>query len=79
MGNEVPEFSTQIGLDGTNSVNESTRTENEEDSTHARRKSPKWTTDKILVLINGRIKYGTDSVVGRKQKSEAYGGGGRYC
>uniref|UniRef100_A0A0D3A5K6 Myb-like domain-containing protein n=1 Tax=Brassica oleracea var. oleracea TaxID=109376 RepID=A0A0D3A5K6_BRAOL len=71
---EFPEFSTQIGLGVTSAVNEGTRKENEEDSTHARRKSPKWTTDQNLVLISGWIKYGTDSVVGRNQKSEAYWG-----
>ncbi|KAL0713852.1 hypothetical protein Bca4012_020830 [Brassica carinata] len=77
MGNEIvpnigatefPEFSTQIGLGGISGVNEATQRENIEDSTHARRKSPKWTTDQNLVLLNGWIKYGTDSVVGRNQK-----------
>ncbi|KAL0824644.1 hypothetical protein Bca101_048321 [Brassica carinata] len=77
---EFPEFSTQIGLGVTSAVNEGTRKENEEDSTHARRKSPKWTTDKNLVLISGWIKYGTVSVVGRNQKSEAYWGKiAEYC
>ena len=77
---EFPEFSTQIGLGVTSAVNEGTRKENEEDSTHARRKSPKWTTDQNLVLISGWIKYGTDSVVGRNQKSEAYWGKiAEYC
>ena len=64
---EFSEFSTQIGLGVTSSVNEDTRKENEEDSTHARRKSPKWTTDQNLVLISGWIKYGTVLLAGTKK------------
>ena len=81
MGNEFvsntgttdfPEFSTQIALGDTSGINEGTQKENKEDSTHARRKSPKWATSQNLVLISGWIKYGTDSVVGRNQKNEAF-------
>ncbi|KAI5395702.1 hypothetical protein KIW84_062036 [Lathyrus oleraceus] len=49
-------------------------TPNAEDSTHARRKSPKWTTNTNFVLIRGWIKYGTYIVVGRNQKSDSYWG-----
>ena len=77
---EFPEFFTQIGLGDTSGVNEGTQKENEEDSTHAHRKSPKWTTGQNLVLISGWIKYGTDSVVGRNKKSEAFWGKiAEYC
>ena len=81
MGNEVvpnigitkfPKFSTQIDLGGTSGVNEGTRKENEDNSTHARRKIPKWTTDQNLVLISWWIKYGSDSVVGKNQKKKEY-------
>ncbi|CAI8611311.1 unnamed protein product [Vicia faba] len=47
-------------------------TPNAEDSTPVRWKIPKWTTDQNLVLISGWIKYETDSVVGRNQKSDSY-------
>ncbi|RID49696.1 hypothetical protein BRARA_H00477 [Brassica rapa] len=61
MGNEFvlnirttdcPEFSTQIGLGDTSGINEGAQKKNEEDSTHARRKSPKWSTSQKLVLIS---------------------------
>ena len=38
---KFPKLSTQIGLGGTSGINEGTRKENEEDSTHARQKIPK--------------------------------------
>lgn len=69
---EFPEFSTQMALGGMSGGHEATP--NAEDSTHARRKSPRWTTEQNLVLISGWIKYGTDSVVGRNQKSDSYWG-----
>ena len=68
----MPDFFTQIGFGGMSSVNEATQSENVEDSTHARRQSPKWTTDQNLVLLSGWIKYGTANVFGRNKKSEAY-------
>ncbi|XP_048604842.1 uncharacterized protein LOC106372964 [Brassica napus] len=67
---EFPEFSTQIGLGGMSGASEPISDANE--STQARRKSPKWITDQNLVLLSGLIKYGTDGIVGRNQKSEAY-------
>ncbi|XP_058783410.1 uncharacterized protein LOC131658093 [Vicia villosa] len=67
---EFPEFSTQTALGGMSGGHEATP--NTEDSTHVRRKSPKWTTGQTLILISGWIKYGTDSVVGRNQKSDSY-------
>ena len=69
---EFPDFSTQTALGGMNGDHGATP--NTEDSTHVRRKSPKWTTEQNLVLISGWIKYGTDSVVGRNQKSDSYWG-----
>ncbi|KAL9667998.1 hypothetical protein QQ045_002369 [Rhodiola kirilowii] len=63
-------FSTQMGLGSMSGADEATP--NVEDSTPDRKKSPKWTTDQNLVLLSGWIKYGTDSIVGRNQKSEAY-------
>ncbi|CAI8619665.1 unnamed protein product [Vicia faba] len=81
MGNEnVPnvgldeflDFSTQTALGGMSGGHGATP--NAEDSTLIHRKSPKWSTDQNLVLINGWIKYGTDSVVGRNQKSDPYWG-----
>lgn len=45
---------------------------NADDSAQACRRSPKWTTDQNLVLLSEWIKYGTDSIVGRNQKSKAY-------
>ncbi|XP_048600567.1 glutathione S-transferase T3-like [Brassica napus] len=45
---------------------------NPDESAQARRRNPKWTTGQNLVLRSGWIKYGTDSIVGMNQKSEAY-------
>ncbi|XP_020272553.1 uncharacterized protein LOC109847733 [Asparagus officinalis] len=70
--NEFTEFSTQMVLGGMSGGHEATP--NPEDSTPARRKSLRWTTEQNLVLLSGWIKYGTDSVVGRNQKSESYWG-----
>lgn len=61
-----------MALGGMSGGNEATP--NAEDSTHARRKSPKWTTNPNLVLIRGWIKYGKDIVIGRNQKSDSYWG-----
>ncbi|KAL9665146.1 hypothetical protein QQ045_020557 [Rhodiola kirilowii] len=75
---EFLEFATQMALGGMTSATEVTPTA--EDSTPIRKKSPKWTTDQNLVLLSGWIKYGTNSVVGRNQKSEAYWGRiAEYC
>ncbi|KAL9681070.1 hypothetical protein QQ045_012851 [Rhodiola kirilowii] len=75
---EFPDFSTQISVGGISDANEATP--NMEDTTHARRKSPKWTTEQNLVLLSGWIKYGTDSVVGRNKKSDSYWGKiAEYC
>ncbi|XP_058733879.1 uncharacterized protein LOC131605551 [Vicia villosa] len=69
---ELDEFPTQVTL-GAMSGGQGA-TPNAEDSTPVRRKNPKWSTDQNLVLISGWIKYGTDSVVGRNQKSDSYWG-----
>jgi hypothetical protein len=69
---EFPEFSTQMALGGMIGGHEATPNAN--DSTPARRKNPNWNTDQNLVLISGWIKYGTNSVVGRNQKSDSYWG-----
>ncbi|XP_058762812.1 glutathione S-transferase T3-like [Vicia villosa] len=69
---EFPEFSTQMDIGAMRGGQGATP--NADDSTPIRRKSPKWTTDQNLVLISGWIKYGTDSVVGRNQKSDSYWG-----
>ncbi|EOA22184.1 hypothetical protein CARUB_v10002755mg, partial [Capsella rubella] len=70
---EFPEFSTQMALGDMSGVQEVTP--NAEDSTPSRRKCSKWTTEQNLVLVSGWVKYGTDSVVGKNQKGEAYWGG----
>ncbi|XP_010436666.1 PREDICTED: glutathione S-transferase T3-like [Camelina sativa] len=67
---EFPEFSMQMGLGGTSDVNQSTPSIDH--STSGPRKSSKWTTEQNLVLLSGWIKYGTDSIVGRNQKSESF-------
>ncbi|CAI8591647.1 unnamed protein product [Vicia faba] len=69
---EFPDFSTQMALGGMSGGHGATP--NVEDSTPVRQKSPKWTTGQNLVLISGWIKYGTDNVVGRNQKSDSYWG-----
>lgn len=75
---EFPGFSTQTTHEGINGVHEITP--NPEDSTTTRRKNPKWTTTQNLVLLGGWIKYETDIVVGRNQKSESYWGNiVEYC
>lgn len=73
-------FSTQIGFDGVSVVNEATQNENVEDQAHARRKSPKWTIDWNLVLLSELIKHGTNIVIGRNQKNEAFSSKiDKYC
>jgi hypothetical protein len=67
---EFHEFSTQMALGSMSGGHETTP--NAKDSTHARWKSPNWTTDQNLVLISGWIKYGTNNVVGRNKKSDSY-------
>ncbi|CAH8278669.1 unnamed protein product [Arabidopsis lyrata] len=75
---EFPEFSTQMALGGMSGVHEAIP--NEEDSTPARPRSFKWTTEQIMVLLNGWIKYGTYSVFGRNQKGDSYWGKiAEYC
>ena len=88
MGNEnvpnvgtgaFPEFSTQMTLGGMTGDTEVTATA-EEDVPNVRKKSARWTTEQNLVLLSGWIKYGTNSVVGRNQKSEQYWGSiAEYC
>ncbi|CAM8927715.1 unnamed protein product [Rhodiola kirilowii] len=76
---EFSEFSTQMAIGDMTSANEVTPNV-EEDVPNARKKSPRWTTEQNLVLLSGWIKYGTNSVVGRNQKSEAYWGSiAEYC
>ncbi|XP_048600146.1 glutathione S-transferase T3-like [Brassica napus] len=75
---EFPEFSTQMTLGGISGVNEATL--GADSSASATRKSVKWTTEQNLVLLSGWIKYGTNSVVGRNQKSESFWGKiAEYC
>ncbi|XP_010496705.1 PREDICTED: glutathione S-transferase T3-like [Camelina sativa] len=75
---EFPEFSTQMALGDTSGVNEAIPSVDH--STSGPRKSPKWTTEQNLVLLSGWIKYGTDSIVGRNQKSESFWGKiAEYC
>ncbi|XP_058758125.1 uncharacterized protein LOC131631351 [Vicia villosa] len=69
---EFLEFSTQTTLGAMSGGQEATP--NAEDLTPVCRKIPKWTTDQNLVLIGGWIKYGTNIVVRRKQKSDSYWG-----
>ncbi|XP_013617288.1 PREDICTED: glutathione S-transferase T3-like [Brassica oleracea var. oleracea] len=69
---EFPEFYNQIGLGGMSGASEPISDANANEPAQARRKIPKWTTNQNLVLLSGWIKYGTDSIVGRNQKSEAY-------
>ncbi|XP_010501927.1 PREDICTED: glutathione S-transferase T3-like [Camelina sativa] len=67
-----------MGLGGTSGVNQATPSIDH--STYIPRKSPKWTTEKNLVLLSGWIKYGTDNIVGRNQKSESFWGKiAEYC
>uniref|UniRef100_A0A0D3A6V5 Myb-like domain-containing protein n=2 Tax=Brassica oleracea var. oleracea TaxID=109376 RepID=A0A0D3A6V5_BRAOL len=75
---EFPEFSTQVTLGGVSEANEATP--RADISTPATRKSVKWTTEQNLVLLSGWIKHGTDSVVGRNQRSESFWGKiAEYC
>ena len=69
---EFPEFSTQISLGGMSGASELIPDANPDESAQARRRNPKWTTDQNLVLLSGWIKYGTDIIVGRNQKSKVY-------
>ncbi|KAL0834979.1 hypothetical protein Bca101_086868 [Brassica carinata] len=65
-------------LGGISGVNEATL--GADSSASATRKSVKWTTEQNLVLLSGWIKYGTNSVVGRNQKSESFWGKiAEYC
>ncbi|KFK24477.1 hypothetical protein AALP_AAs49824U000200 [Arabis alpina] len=62
-------------MSGDNEATPSTK-----DSTHARQRNANWTVEKNLVLISGWIKYGTNNIVGRNQKSESYWGKiSKYC
>jgi len=75
---DFPEFSTQMALGGISNIHEALR--DAEDSTPARRRSPKWTNDQNLVLLSGWIKFGTDSIIGKNQKGETYWGKiAEYC
>jgi len=77
---EFPEFATQINRGGMTRANEVTP--NPEDSTPKSKKTqqPAWNTEQNFVIINGWIKYGTCSVVGRNQTGEAYWGKiAEYC
>ena len=69
---EFPEFSTEIALGSMSGASEPIPDANADESAQALRRSPKWTTDQNLMLLSGWIKYGTYSIVGRNQKSEAY-------
>ena len=65
-------------ISGISWVNEATHCV--DTSTHATRKSDKWTTEQNLVLLSGWIKYGTDTVVGRNQMSKSFWGKiAKYC
>ncbi|XP_024630912.2 glutathione S-transferase T3-like [Medicago truncatula] len=66
---EYPEFSSQINRGGMTRDNEVAPTPKSK-----RNQQPSWNTEQNLVLISGWIKYGTYSVVGRNQTSEAYWG-----
>jgi hypothetical protein len=77
---QTPPFNGYMPMMNENfqSVGEMTR-DNEvtpEDTTPKSKKNPQpsWNTEQNLVLISGWIKYGTSSVVGRNQTSEAYWG-----
>lgn len=69
---EFPKFPMKIVFGRTNSVNETISNAHVYDSAHARLKSPKWTTDEHLVLLNRWTKYGIYNIININQKSEAY-------
>ncbi|KAL9308180.1 putative glutathione transferase [Arabidopsis thaliana] len=75
---DFSEFSTQMALGGISNIHEAIP--DAEDSTPARRRSPKWTTDQNLVLLSGWIKFGIDNIIGKNQKGETYWGKiAEYC
>ena len=77
---EFLEFSTQITPGGMTRANEAAP--NPEDLTPKSKKNQQlaWNTQQNLVLISAWIKFGTSSVVGRNQTSEAYWGKiAEYC
>ncbi|KAL6570760.1 hypothetical protein OROGR_000310 [Orobanche gracilis] len=77
---EFPGFSTQINLGGTSAANEDSPTEEDSTSMSKKTTSLAWSTQEDIVLISGVIKFGTDAVVGRNQKGEAYWGQvAEYC
>jgi hypothetical protein len=77
---EIPEFSTQINLDGTTFANQVTPNSDDSTPKSKKKKEQPWNTEHNLVLISGWIKFSTDSIVGRNQKSEAYWGKiAEYC
>ncbi|KEH41224.1 hypothetical protein MTR_1g046830 [Medicago truncatula] len=71
---EYPEFSSQINRGGMTRANEVTPISDETTPKSKKNQQPSWNTEQNLVLIRGWIKYGTCSVVGRNQTSEAYWG-----
>ncbi|EFH60166.1 hypothetical protein ARALYDRAFT_899779 [Arabidopsis lyrata subsp. lyrata] len=79
---EIPEFSTQMALGGMSSVHEAIP--NEEDSTPARTRSSKWTTEQNLVLLSGWIKiwnrYGwsEDDVLAKAHELYSSAGNGNF-
>jgi hypothetical protein len=77
---EIPEFSTQINLDGTTFANQVTPNSDDSTPKSKKKKEQPWNTEHNLVLISGWIKFSTDNIVGRNQKSEAYWGKiAEYC
>ncbi|XP_024630628.2 glutathione S-transferase T3 [Medicago truncatula] len=71
---EYPEYSTQINRGGMTRANEVIPIAEDTTPKSKRNPQPGWNTEQNLVLISGWIKFGTCSVVGRNQTSEAYWG-----
>ncbi|AES61021.2 hypothetical protein MTR_1g075060 [Medicago truncatula] len=77
---EYPEYSTQINRGGMTRANEVIPILEDTTPKSKRNPLPGWNTEQNLVLISGWIKFGTCSVVGRNQTSEAYWGKiAEYC
>lgn len=77
---EYPEYSTQINRGGMTRANEIIPIPEDTTPKSKRNPQPVWNTEQNLVLISGWIKFGTCSVVGRNQTSEAYWGKiAEYC
>ncbi|KEH17624.1 hypothetical protein MTR_0004s0260 [Medicago truncatula] len=77
---EYPEYSTQINRGGMTRANEVIPISEDTTPKSKRNPQPGWNTEQNLVLISGWIKFGTCSVVGRNQTSEAYWGKiAEYC